>query len=818
MTLRPPPADPHPAPGDASAPAAGADGQSIGARLLVRGPELRVVAVSANADGLLGRPLPMILGRCAADLLPPALAARLPPALAALEHDPVVALGWLPLGRGGWLTVQLRRSAGQLSVELEPGGCAEVAELGEARGGGEPGERTALRWLRRYQQALAGAQTLSEACAEASTQLQALTGYEQIVVLRTVADVDGGLHAAVPLPEGAAPPWWERLAQHRPPFAAERRALLRESGYVYAVADVEAEAVPLIWAEQEAAQSRVPAGSRSVLDAPAEFVRLGLLGVVRAALVLTLSDGVEPWGCVLCGHSRPRWPSPQVRELCALAGIQLFVRLEQLDRKERQSRRQGDHQNGQQSDRHSDRQNDPRSDRKTDQQSARQIDRTTNRPTHRPADRTDRPAAPEQKDRAGRSGFTPPAVSPPSGSSAPPPSAPGVRKEPAQNLSMLAGGFAHDLNNLLTAVLGSVTQTRAALLNAQPAETYLDQIETAVMCAGDLCRQVLAYAGRGALTVEPISLSQLVAQMLPLLQLSTGGRARLKLQLLDDLPLVVADAIQLRQVLLNLVTNGAEAIGAVRSEGGEIFISTRLVQLDADSLRAAYTAADASPGLHVALKVCDNGVGMDKAVLERAFEPFFTTKASDSPVGRGLGLSIVLGVVKGHRGVLSVRSSVGQGTEFDLMFPCARAAPRETARVPADGPSLQRLSTFDHTILVVDDEPTVREFIARVLRTAGYKVLQAGTAEEALALAAAPETPISLALIDWALHPQEGEFVARKLHGLRSALPLVILSGYGPSEYADRLHGLPIAGSLQKPFRLDALLRLVQRIITRTAL
>ncbi|HRI50080.1 MAG TPA: ATP-binding protein [Pseudomonadota bacterium] len=382
-------------------------------------------------------------------------------------------------------------------------------------------------------------------------------------------------------------------------------------------------------------------------------------------------------------------------------------------------------------------------------------------------------------------------------------------------MSVLAGGFAHDLNNLLTGVLSSVSLVRTAQAAAQPTEPYLEQIETAVLCAGDLCRQVLAYAGRGSLVIERVSLSQLVAQTLPLLQLSLGGRARLKLQLQDDLPLVLADATQLRQVLLNLVTNGVEAIGAARRQGGELTIATRIVQLDQSSLRSGYAAAEARPGPHVALQVSDNGVGMEAAVLDRAFEPFFTTKPSGSPAGRGLGLAIVLGVVKGHRGVLQVRSSVGQGTDFVLLFPSTGAAAEPPARPAAPDPGPRTPAAREHTILVVDDETTVREFIARVLRTAGYRVLPVGTEEEALALCRSSQTGLSLALIDWSLHRQDGESIAWQLHELRAALPLVILSGYGPSEYIKRLSGLPIAGTLQKPFRLETLLRLVQRVVGR---
>ena len=255
--------------------------------------------------------------------------------------------------------------------------------------------------------------------------------------------------------------------------------------------------------------------------------------------------------------------------------------------------------------------------------------------------------------------------------------------------------------------------------------------------------------------------------------------------------------------------NGVEAIFATQRHDGELTIATRIVQLDAESLHAAYAAADAAPGRHVALQVHDNGVGIPAAVLDRVFEPFFTTKPSDSATSRGLGLAIVLGVVRGHRGVLRVQSSVGQGTDFELLFPSAVAATLPSAPVVA----ALRPAASDHTVLIIDDEPSVRAFIARVLRTAGYRAIPVGGGTEALAQLAAAGAAISLVILDWALGPGDGGLVARQLQNQNPRLPLVILSGYGPAEYAQHLRGVAIAGTLQKPFRLEALLNLVRRIL-----
>jgi CheY-like chemotaxis protein len=287
------------------------------------------------------------------------------------------------------------------------------------------------------------------------------------------------------------------------------------------------------------------------------------------------------------------------------------------------------------------------------------------------------------------------------------------------------------------------------------------------------------------------------------------------MRLLDELPMVVADATQLRQVVINLVTNGAEAIAATGRSDGELNIATRVVALDADALRGTYTAPDAVPGPYVALQVRDNGTGIEQEVLTRIFEPFFTTKSSGATTEHGLGLSIVLAVVRGLKGVLKLRTSPGQGTEFELLFPCE--APAAEA-APAMRP-LSAAPPTAGTVLVVDDDLSVREYITRVLRTAGYRVIQASSVAQVLALfsSAGPKPALSLAIIDWTLGKEDGEAVARAIHERRPQLPLVILSGYGKAQYESRLRGLPIAGTVQKPFRFEALLNLVYSLTSGSA-
>lgn len=265
------------------------------------------------------------------------------------------------------------------------------------------------------------------------------------------------------------------------------------------------------------------------------------------------------------------------------------------------------------------------------------------------------------------------------------------QKQKLESLGALAGGIAHDFNNLIMRVLGNVALIRMDLASVLPAQSanlldeHLEQIDAAGQCATDLSRQLLAYAGKSSLALERTSLSQLVVQSLPLIHLAVRGVAKVQLQLMDQLPLIIADVTQLRQVLLNLVINAAEAISpsnvaeaispsvaSVESHAsagtGSVLIATSVVQVTEQQLRSAHAAPDATSGPHAVLQITDDGVGMDSSTLSRIFEPFFTTKV----VGRGLGLSVVLGIVHGHHGVLQVVSRPGKGTSFQLMFPLAR--------------------------------------------------------------------------------------------------------------------------------------------------
>lgn len=231
-----------------------------------------------------------------------------------------------------------------------------------------------------------------------------------------------------------------------------------------------------------------------------------------------------------------------------------------------------------------------------------------------------------------------------------------------ESLGVLAGGIAHDFNNLLTIILGNASLALDELPLRSPACDSLWAIEKTALRAAELCRQMLAYSGQGRFVIETIRLNDLISEMVALFKTSISKKAILNLHLQETLPPLRGDPSQIRQVVMNLVINAAEAIG---ESAGVITVSTGVMHCTRDDLALVYREESLAEGRYVWLEVSDTGCGMDRDIQQRMFEPFFTTKFT----GRGLGLSAVLGIVRGHQGALQVDSEPGQGTTFKVLFP-----------------------------------------------------------------------------------------------------------------------------------------------------
>ncbi len=371
-----------------------------------------------------------------------------------------------------------------------------------------------------------------------------------------------------------------------------------------------------------------------------------------------------------------------------------------------------------------------------------------------------------------------------------------------ESLGVLAGGIAHDFNNLLVGILGNVSVARQDVPAATPHEEVLADIETAARRAAELTTQLLAYAGKGRFNVQPLDASAAVRETSSLLHSAISKRAKLTLALGDDLPTVSADGTQIRQVIMNLLTNASEALN---DHAGEITLRTGIMHADANVLAACLAADGVTPGDFVFVEVTDTGIGMNRETLSRIFDPFFTTKFT----GRGLGLAATLGIVRGHHGALHVETALGMGTTFRVLLPVAETLP-QASRTPQPLVSTARQGT----ILVVDDEEAVRNVARRMLERSGYLVITAGDGDEALRTFATHEADIVAIISDVTMPRLSGIELLAQLRRRKKTVPVVLASGYA-SDSLEMVDGDTSPVFVQKPFTTGALIAGIDAALAR---
>ena len=370
-----------------------------------------------------------------------------------------------------------------------------------------------------------------------------------------------------------------------------------------------------------------------------------------------------------------------------------------------------------------------------------------------------------------------------------------------ESLGLLAGGIAHDFNNLLTAVLGNLALADSHLPGESAARPYLGKLEKTVLRAAELTRQMLAYAGRGRFQVECIDLNQAVREISHLLAVSISKTVDLDCRFQEPIPCISADVAQIQQVIMNLVTNASDAIGAAQ---GRILMNTGVAQFDAADLAAGFPGQPMAPGQYVLLEVTDTGCGMSQETLQKIFDPFFTTK----PKGRGLGLSAMIGILRGHQAGIQIRSREGAGSNFRLFFPaCA------DSRKPAAPAGAAEPEPLAGRVLLVDDEEELREAMAEGLAGAGLEVVQARDGQEGLELFRRDPAGFRLVVMDLTMPRMDGKSAFHEMGQLNPAIPVILCSGYDPGESAAFFESHAVAGFLQKPFRLEQLVRTIRQVL-----
>ena len=365
-----------------------------------------------------------------------------------------------------------------------------------------------------------------------------------------------------------------------------------------------------------------------------------------------------------------------------------------------------------------------------------------------------------------------------------------------ESLGVLAGGIAHDFNNLLVGMLGYAGLALQELDPDHPVHDSVVQIQTTAQRAAELTNQMLAYSGRGRFVLQSTSLSNVVGEMTNLLRTAVARNAEIVLDLHDDLPAFDGDPAQIRQVIMNLITNASDAIG---SAPGRIMVSTGRMQVTRAYVADAWVGSDVVEGEFVFAEVTDTGCGMDSATLSRIFDPFFTTKFT----GRGLGLAAVLGIVRGHHGAIKISSATGRGTTFRVLLPAARAAVVIPEPVPAAPPAA---SVANVRVLVVDDEAGVRAIARESLKRAGFQVTTANDGVEALDVLR-EDPSFDAVLLDMTMPHMSGVEALRLIKQRQPALPVVLTSGYSAQEAVGRVGSDGLAGFIQKPFMPMALVQ-----------
>ena len=380
-----------------------------------------------------------------------------------------------------------------------------------------------------------------------------------------------------------------------------------------------------------------------------------------------------------------------------------------------------------------------------------------------------------------------------------------------ESLGVLAGGIAHDFNNILMAILGNADLALDELSPMSPARGSIREIEKAAKRAAELVKQMLAYSGKGRFVVEPIDVGGLIEEISHLLEVSISKKSVLKHNLAENLPTSDGDVTQIRQVIMNLITNASEAIG---DKSGVIALSTGAMDCDRaylDDINEVVRASLDEPlpeGVYTYIEVADTGCGMDAQTIEKVFDPFFTTKFT----GRGLGMSAVLGIVRGHRGALKIYSEVGKGTTFKILFPANE--------LPDNGFAVRRKDQAEGkdwrgsgTVLIADDEETVCTVVKKMLELMGFSVLTVPDGREALKVFREHANEIVCVLLDLTMPHMDGEEAFRVMRRLHPGVTVILCSGYNEHDATQRFAGKGLAGFIQKPYNMAALRKKLMEVL-----
>jgi signal transduction histidine kinase/CheY-like chemotaxis protein len=378
-----------------------------------------------------------------------------------------------------------------------------------------------------------------------------------------------------------------------------------------------------------------------------------------------------------------------------------------------------------------------------------------------------------------------------------------------ESMGVMAGGIAHHFNNLLMSVMGHAELLQRDLAPDSTPHLYTSRILETARRAAELSGQMLAYSGSGLISTQEIQLNEIVHQTDILLQASAVPGVRVEYVLAENLPPMLGDSSQLRQVMVNVVTNAIEAIvekGRGDAAEGVVQIATGFLPNGPEGPVLIPHADQSFSGPCLSLSVTDTGCECDEKMRRCMFDPFSPTKRT----GRGVGLPVVWGIMRGHKGAIAVQSEPGFGSIFTLYFPITRTKPQAliaATKTPAEQWHGQGV------VLLADDEPYVLEVARTILDRAGLTVLAARDGQEAVDLFEQHPDEIGCVLLDLTMPRLDGADAMTQILQIRPRAQVVICSGYGENDVMRRFEGQAVAGFLQKPFRLAELIETVRRIL-----
>ena len=370
-----------------------------------------------------------------------------------------------------------------------------------------------------------------------------------------------------------------------------------------------------------------------------------------------------------------------------------------------------------------------------------------------------------------------------------------------QSLGVLAGGVAHDFNNLLGGILANSELLISDFTDSPRVQEGVQTIKVIAMRASEIVRQLMVYAGHESTLFEDVDLADSVREMLSLILVSISKSAALKIDVPDNVPMIRANNAQLRQVFMNLITNASDALG---DERGEICVTLKQVRSQGEPPIGRWPQPLVADWLR--LEVRDSGRGMTEEVQARIFDPFFSTKG----VGRGMGLSAVQGIIRSHGGTINVASKLGEGTCFEIRLPCASQQEQQSSDVGRSRLACEPQGRTG-TVLIIDDEYSLRVPVARMLKKRGFSVFEAADGETGVSLFREHPREIDVVLLDLTLPGISGMEVLKEMRKQRSNIKVILATAYGRDRALTDVSEKESVSYVQKPYQIDALEALLRK-------